>query len=98
MPHPRPAVRRGRARPRAFPAWPRAGRRARTQPPPELVDEREQRAVLVIGRAEIAQAEIWLGVEALLQCRNDARLADAGFARDQHDLAVAGLGARPAPQ
>ena len=39
-----------------------------------------------------------LGVEALLQCRGDARLAEAGFARDQHDLAVARLGARPAAQ
>ena len=39
-----------------------------------------------------------LDVEALLQRRGDARLADAGFAGDQHDLAVAGLGARPAPQ
>ena len=34
--------------------------------PAELVDERKQRAVLVIGRAEIAQAEMRLGVEALL--------------------------------
>ena len=39
-----------------------------------------------------------LGVEALRQCRGDARLADAGFAGDQHDLAVARLGARPAAQ
>jgi hypothetical protein len=52
----------------------------------------------VIGRAEIAQADIWLGVEALRQRRGDARLAEAGFARDQHNLAVAGLGAGPAPQ
>ena len=39
-----------------------------------------------------------LGVEALRECRGKARLADAGFARDQHDLAVAHLGARPAAQ
>ena len=32
MPHPRPAVRRGPARPRASPAWPRADRRVRTRP------------------------------------------------------------------
>jgi len=37
-------------------------------------------------------------MEALHQCRSDARLADAGFARDQHDLTVARLGARPAAQ
>ena len=52
----------------------------------------------MIGRAEIAQAEMWLGVKALRQCRDYARLADAGLAGDQHDLAVARLGARPAPQ
>ena len=39
-----------------------------------------------------------LGLEALRQCRGDARLADAGFAGDQHDLAVSRLGARPAAQ
>ena len=37
-------------------------------------------------------------LEALQQCRSDARLADAGFARDQHDLAVAGFGTRPTAQ
>jgi hypothetical protein len=52
----------------------------------------------MIGRAEIAQVEIWLAVQALRQCRDHARLADAGFARDQHDLTIARLGARPAPQ
>jgi hypothetical protein len=31
--------------------------------PVELVNEWEQCAVLMIGRAEMAQAEIWLGVE-----------------------------------
>jgi hypothetical protein len=39
-----------------------------------------------------------LGMEALRQCRGDARLAEAGFARDQHDLAIARLGTRPAAQ
>ena len=34
-------------------------------------------------------------LEALQQCRSDARLADAGFTGDQHDLAVTTLGARP---
>jgi hypothetical protein len=51
--------------------------------PAELVDERVERAVLVIGRAEIAQAEVRLGVEALRQCRGHARLADSGFTGDQ---------------
>src|SRR6516162_6321 len=39
-----------------------------------------------------------LAAEALLQRRGEARLADTGFAGDQHDLAVARLGARPAAQ
>ena len=38
------------------------------------------------------------GVHAILQRRGEARLADAGFARDQHDLAIAGLGTHPAAQ
>ncbi len=46
----------------------------------------------------MAQAEIWLGVEAPHQCRGEARLAEAGFAGNQHDLTVTGLGTRPAPQ
>ena len=37
-------------------------------------------------------------VEAPFQLRCDTRLADPGFAGDQHDLAVANLGARPAAQ
>src|SRR5215472_10542337 len=42
--------------------------------------------------------EISLRAKALLQFRSDTRLADAGLARDQNDLAVPSLGARPAPQ
>ena len=64
----------------------------------ELVYERVQHAVLVIGRAEIAQSDMRLGLEPLLQCCDDARLAEAGFAGNQYDLAVARLGTRPAPQ
>jgi hypothetical protein len=64
----------------------------------KLVDERMERTVLVVGRAEVAQAQTRLGMKALLQCRGHARLAEAGFTRDQHDLAVARLDARSAPQ
>jgi hypothetical protein len=46
----------------------------------------------------MTQAEMRLGVETLRQCRGDARLADTRFAGDQHDLAFAGRGARPAAQ
>src|SRR6516225_12435561 len=51
-----------------------------------------------MGRAEIAQAEMRLGVQAFFKCRGNARLADAGLARDQYDLAVARLGALPPAQ
>jgi len=57
----------------------------------KLVGERMERAILVVRRAEIAQAEMELGLQALLQCRSNARLADAGLARDQHNLAFARL-------
>src|SRR5580700_2390864 len=49
-------------------------------------------------RAEIAQADVELGVEAPYQLRRDSRLANAGLAGDHHDLAVPQLGARPTPQ
>jgi len=52
----------------------------------------------MVRRAEKAQAKMRLGRESLLQCRGDAGFADTGFARNEHDLAVAGLGARPAAQ
>jgi hypothetical protein len=63
----------------------------------ELVDEREQRAVLMIGRAEIAQAQMRLGLELLLQCGGEARLADARFAGEQYDLTFSRPGASPTP-
>src|SRR6516165_268994 len=64
----------------------------------ELLDKREQRAVLVVGRTEIAQAEMRLAAEPLLQSGHNARLADAGLSGDEHDLTVPCLGARPATQ
>jgi hypothetical protein len=39
-----------------------------------------------------------LGTKALLQCRSKPGLAETGLAGDQHDLAVAGFGTRPAAQ
>src|SRR6516225_8946678 len=52
----------------------------------------------MIGRTEIAQAELWRVTQPLRQCRGEARLAESRLARDQHDLAVPGLGARPTAQ
>src|SRR5262249_39357788 len=66
--------------------------------PAELLNKREQRAVLVIGRAEIPQAEMRLRLEALGQGRGKARLADPGLARNQYDLAFTRFGAPPGPQ
>src|SRR5208282_1054063 len=57
-----------------------------------------QRAVLVIGRAEIAQAEVRLGLQAFFKCRDDPRLTDAGLPGNQYDLAITGLGAGPPAQ
>jgi len=39
----------------------------------------------------MAQTEVWLDPKALRQCCDEARFADTGFARDQHDLAIAPL-------
>src|SRR4029077_16049530 len=61
----------------------------------ELVDKRIERAVLVIRRAEIAQAKIRLGVKPPLEGCGDARLPDAGLARNQHHLTFSHF--RPCP-
>src|ERR1700731_3573906 len=88
----------GPARPRVSPTLKRGVVAREPGRPAELVDEREQRAVLVIGRAEIAQAEMRLGGQAFLKCPGDARLAAPRLACDQYDLAVARPGARPPAQ
>ena len=63
-----------------------------------LADDRVKRAVGVLRRAEVAQARVRLGSEAFQQRGRQSRLADAGFTREQHHLAFAGLCLRPAPQ
>src|SRR5262249_7985696 len=52
----------------------------------------------MIGRAEVAQTEMRLGLKALPQCSNKAGLTEAGLAGNQHDLTVARFGPRPAAQ
>ena len=69
-----------------------------TRRPLELGDARIERAVLVMRRAEIAQPRVWLAAEPLHDGLSDARLADTGLARDQHDAAVATLCLLPASQ
>src|SRR6516225_9037050 len=62
----------------------------------ELGDERIERAVLMMRRAEIAQAGVGLGSDVLGKCRREPRLADARLARDQHHPSFAALSLLPA--
>ena len=57
----------------------------------ELADDRMERAVGVMRRAEVAQAEMRLAGNAFEQRRGQARLADAGLAGEQDDAALAAL-------
>src|SRR5215471_18761874 len=66
--------------------------------PSDLVDKREQRAVLAIGRTEVSQPKMRLDLKTLFQYCSDSRFAEAGFAGDQHDLALPRLGVRPTAQ
>ena len=64
--------------------------------PRELLDDRVERAVRVVRGAMVAEADPVLGAQPLAQGEDDPRLADAGLAREQHDLALAGPGEPPA--
>ena len=57
--------------------------------PFEQIDHGMERAGLVERRAEVAQRRIALAGQALAQRTDEARLADAGLARQQNDLALA---------
>jgi hypothetical protein len=65
--------------------------------PFEVGDRRVERMVLVVRRAEHAEAGVRLGAQPLEQGLGEARLADPRLARDQHDAALAALGLPPAP-
>ena len=39
-----------------------------------------------------------LDLQTFFQLRDDARLSDSGFSGEEHDLTVAGIGARPTAQ
>jgi hypothetical protein len=64
--------------------------------PLELVGDRPQRAVRVIGRAVVPQGRAGLLPEQLAQSEHNPGLADAGRAGQEHDLALAFLGLPPA--
>src|SRR5271166_4830181 len=61
----------------------------------ELADDRMERAVGMLRRAEIAQARVRLAGEMFHELRRQPRFADAGLAREQHDLTFARLRQRP---
>jgi hypothetical protein len=63
-----------------------------------LTDDRIQRAVGVLWRAEVPKACVRLGGSALQQRRCESRLADARFAGEQYHLPCATFCFRPAPQ
>src|SRR5215470_2265367 len=56
-----------------------------------------ERAVLMVRRAEIAQPLVRVAFDPAGQLCGEARLANPGLARDQHDPSLAGLCLPPAP-
>jgi hypothetical protein len=64
--------------------------------PLELTDHREQRAVPVLRRAEVAEFGVRLLGEPLHQPSGEPGLADAGFTREQDHPALAAFRLRPA--
>ena len=66
--------------------------------PLQLCDDRVERAVGVVGRAEMADRDVRLARQLLTKGAQQPRLADARLARDQDHLAVAVLGPAPALQ
>jgi len=65
--------------------------------PFELTDEREERAVGVMRGAEVAQAEVRVGLEPLDERKSNMRLADTGFSRKHRNASFALNGRLPAP-
>src|SRR5712692_3318797 len=64
----------------------------------ELHGEGIQRAVLMMRRAEIANAGMRVGLDVLRERDGQPRLADPRLAGDQHDARLASLRLIPAPQ
>jgi hypothetical protein len=62
----------------------------------ELVGNRPQRAIRVIGRAVVPQRRAGLLPEPLAQSEHNPGFADAWRAGQEHDLALACLGLPPA--
>jgi hypothetical protein len=62
----------------------------------KLSNHRPQRAVLAVGRAVVARMDMRLVGQPISHGLDQARLADAGLAREQHHLALTLLGLLPA--
>jgi hypothetical protein len=65
------------------------------QEPLEMLNERIERTVLMIGRTAKRQASSTLRTHLLFEFLDEARLANAGFPTEQHRLAFALLGPFP---
>src|SRR5262249_56305403 len=63
----------------------------------ELCNDRMERTVRMVRRAEIAKAGMGLALDPGQQGFGDARLADARLARKQQDSTLAGVGLIPPP-
>src|SRR5208282_2655438 len=61
-------------------------------------DERIERAVAMLERAEMAQPDMRLVAQALLKRGDQAGLSDPRLARQEHHLPFTGLCARPASE
>ncbi len=61
----------------------------------KMSDDRLQRAALMMRETKVAHASRVVGFDLVEQRRDQARLADAGFARQQHHAAVIVFGLRP---
>ena len=63
--------------------------RVESSRPLKMLDDRVERAVRMVGRALQPDAEVFVRHHPLTQHLGDPRFADAGLARDQHDLTLA---------
>src|SRR5262249_24559206 len=64
----------------------------------ELNDERVERAVLMVGRAGIAQPRMRLTCEPVVQDAHETRLADTSLAAQQYHTALTGNRSLPPAQ
>ena len=86
------------AAPRAWPVAPPADRRERSRLPVPAARSRVQRAGRMVRRALVEERRMGSPSSRARSARDQARLADAGLAREQHHLALALPRLAPAAQ